>query len=394
MAEKTKEIIQLVSESDLDSDFISFINSERPVVVYGAGRQARLVIDFCNMFDREILCLLTSGSRERWGLLPREDEMPLYTVVDFPQGIDKDKVDVILAVNSKNNAELLKNLKETGFTNCYAISDWNDQNERIRETFYYTYFMLHGAEFIEDHDGERLVVYESTGNKFMTYFPRDPIFKANVLGEFGNIVLPALFNDERMCVLGPYERKPNIEVKEGDVVFDLGASVGLFSCVAASKASKVYAFEPGNMPIYKYLVKNTKLYKNIEVVPYAVGDRICSTPYFFNNMTDIDMDLCQSSIHREINKNFSETTVEMITLDSFVKERNLGKVDFIKSHIEYTEDLMLKGAQNLLKKFYPKLSFYSQKALKTGTHITVENLIKSGNSNYTIEYYKRRVYAY
>ena len=55
---------------------------------------------------------------------------------------------------------------------------------------------------------------------------------------------------------------------------------------------------------------------------------------------------------------------------------------------------MLMGAQSILREHFPKLSFYSQRALGTGTHIEVENLIKTGNPDYRIEYYKRRIYAY
>ena len=48
------------------------------------------------------------------------------------------------------------------------------------------------------------------------------------------------------------------EVKEGDVLFDIGANIGLYSVYAASKGAKVYAFEPHIINAAKLLL-NTSL---------------------------------------------------------------------------------------------------------------------------------------
>lgn len=46
------------------------------------------------------------------------------------------------------------------------------------------------------------------------------------------------------CILEDYQRHKDIKIKEGDVVFDVGAHIGSFSVYAANKGARVFAFEP------------------------------------------------------------------------------------------------------------------------------------------------------
>lgn len=388
-----------IKEKTLQSDEISpiwkrFIMSDRKAIIYGAGRQARILIDFCHMYQKEILCLMTTQSRERWGLLPREDELPLFLVQEFPENYDKNDYDVVIALGEQYSQEVHQLLEKEGFKNVYQIKSWEKENSIIRNVYYRNYFLLNGARLIEDINGEEYIEYPYGKHILRMYFPKDKIFSANILGELGNIVMPSIFGDESVSCLGPYEKGENIQLHEGDTVFDLGASVGLFSCVAAAKGCSVYAFEPGGIPVYSYLEKNAYLNPEITVVPYAVGSMNGECSFYINDKLDRDSDMCQSSVHPELNPAYCEKKVQMITLDNFVKENNIAKVDFIKSHIEYAEDDMLLGAQETLRRDAPILSFYSQKALGNNRYKKIEELIKSANPNYKIYYYKRRIYAY
>ena len=87
----------------------------------------------------------------------------------------------------------------------------------------------------------------------------------------------------------------------------------------------------------------------------------------------------------------SSSLVETITLDDFVKEKNLERVDFIKADIEGFERNMLQGAQETLKKFAPKLAlctFYFQNDPQVMT-----DLIMQANPNYKIVYGRKKLYA-
>ena len=48
--------------------------------------------------------------------------------------------------------------------------------------------------------------------------------------------------------------------------------------------------------------------------------------------------------------------MELTTIDDFVREKNIPKVDFIKMDIEGAELDALKGAINTIKTFKPKLA--------------------------------------
>lgn len=387
-------IVDRISKLAIDHKWIEFINSDRKAIIYGAGKQARIVIDFCKMFNKDIYCLMTTDSRQRWGLLPRENEMPLYLYNEFPEELNKDDYDIIISMNSKYNEEITKNLNENGYSRVFGVNNWDELNMSLRDNYFELYFDYYGCEYHEDEEHERYLTYKDNLNDFKMYFPYDRLFNSNTVGELGNIVLPSLFNDDRISCLGPYEYGDNVRLHKDDIVLDLGANVGLFSCVAAARGCRVYAFEPAKMPVMKYLKKNASLYSSIEIVPKAVREYSGRTDFYYNDRTDNDYDMCQSSIHKELNPAYSRTEVECITIDEFVQREHLSDVNFIKSHIEYTERNMLEGAQRTLKRFHPVLSFYSQKELGNEQYKEIEALILKANSNYEIIYSKRRIYAY
>ena len=390
----TEYMIAKAMEAEIDNNWKRFINSPKKAIIYGAGRQARVVIDLCHMFHKEYFCLMTTDSYERWGLLPREDELPLYLIHEFPGHHDSNDYDVIVAMNSRYNAEIAELLQRNHFYHVYQIEDWGITNEKLRENYYKSYFEYYGAEFLLDTNCERYLKYVLNDSVFQMYYPYSGIFQSNTLGELGNIVMPSLFQDDSVCCLGPYEYGERIKLNKNDVVLDLGANIGLFSCVAAAKGCKVYAFEPEGIPVINYLRMNAELNENITVVAKAVADKSGEKSFYYNDRLDLDFDMCRSSIHRELEPEYREIVVNAITIDDFVKENNIEHVNFIKSHIEYAENDMLKGAVGLLGREAPVLSFYSQKALDAKRYREIEEIILQANPRYQFEYHKRRMYAY
>jgi FkbM family methyltransferase len=141
-----------------------------------------------------------------------------------------------------------------------------------------------------------------------------------------------------------------VRVEPEDIVLDCGANIGIFSIQAAQKAKMVYAFEPSEEEAAS-LSENKKLNtcNNIKIIPRAVLDAsknaklsLAGTASHF--LTDKD------------NKDGKVIDVKTISIDEFVKEENLAKVDFIKMDIEGSEDKALSGAKETLRKFKPKLA--------------------------------------
>lgn len=161
--------------------------------------------------------------------------------------------------------------------------------------------------------------------------------------------------------LGSYEleQTKNFEklVKEGDVVFDIGANVGFYSLLAAElvgEKGKVFVFEP-LFQNYEYLRKHIELngYKNIKPFNIAISDKE-GKEFFSKSLSSATGHLVDSG----------EIKVNTIAIDDWIKEKKLPIPNILKIDVEGAEDLVLKGAQSILKKFKPLifLSLHSEKA--------------------------------
>jgi FkbM family methyltransferase len=103
------------------------------------------------------------------------------------------------------------------------------------------------------------------------------------------------------------------EVKEGDIVLDVGASVGPFTYSILDKKPKhVFCFEPSNRE-FKTLVKNT------------IG----------NPVTHINKGISNKNSIVENDELFGgETEMEGITFKKFIDLFGINKIDFIKTDCE------------------------------------------------------------
>jgi FkbM family methyltransferase len=206
---------------------------------------------------------------------------------------------------------------------------------------------------------------------------------------------------------GPYERK-NVRVESSDVVVDAGASIGDFTVLAAHKGAKVYAFEPSETIIGKYLKTtidlNEKLSDDIIIAPYALSDTVGEAEFMVSNSsfsesklqdkTGIQVaDTADNKGERTPDSDATVTEkVSVTTLDSYVHENNLERVDFIKADIEGAERLMLKGARGVLRDFGPKLAICTYH-LPDDPEV-LEGLVRDANPKYTIEHRYKKMYAH
>lgn len=152
---------------------------------------------------------------------------------------------------------------------------------------------------------------------------------------------------------GPYESGA-VLLQKGDVVLDVGANIGIFSLLAADKIGikgKVFAFEPiaqSRALLKKNIVANNV--ENIEIVSKALGEKVGSLMLSINEK---ELGGSSAVLNQEVS---SRERVEQVKLDDFVQECQLKKVNFIKTDIEGMERNFLKGAEETIKKFKPKLT--------------------------------------
>jgi len=113
------------------------------------------------------------------------------------------------------------------------------------------------------------------------------------------------------------------KVEEGDIVFDVGSSVGPFvHLIKEQKPEKVYCFEP-HPELFKDLVENVQD-SNIICTNKAIGpeDGSLTTCGMFNQ------ELIYASEDDNIN------TIPSVNFMNFVRQNNIQKIDFLKSDSE------------------------------------------------------------
>jgi FkbM family methyltransferase len=182
----------------------------------------------------------------------------------------------------------------------------------------------------------------------------------------------------------------DVTVNEGDIVIDAGSFIGDFAAFAASRKAITYAFEPAALT-YNYLLQTAKL-NGYSIIPIKKGlgnkeeclDLIISERPGGNSLSDDKLSRFNDKVERS-------ERIELTTVDSFVKEYQLKKVDFIKADIEGYERYMLEGARETLRIFAPKLSICTYHLPDDPT--VLEQIIKEANPNYQVVHTKKKLFA-
>ena len=138
-------------------------------------------------------------------------------------------------------------------------------------------------------------------------------------------------------------------IRPGDTVLDVGANFGWYTTLfqrLVGDAGKVYAFEP--VPaVFARLMENLALNgmrERVEAVRTAIGEgRGEVAVHVFDDLPAAHSSL--SSLGRE---DFETFSAPMVDLTSFLGERAVERVDFMKCDVEGSELKVLKGSRGLL----------------------------------------------
>jgi len=152
-------------------------------------------------------------------------------------------------------------------------------------------------------------------------------------------------------------------IKKDSVVIDAGANIGIFSLYAhqLEPTVDIYAFEPTSsvFQILEQNIKNNDLEKNISIHNLALGD-VIGEKEILMNLSDPDglgvgNSLIDSGCRSNIDK-LNKQKIQITTIDNFVKNQHLTKVDFIKIDTEGYEKQIIKGAIETIKNFHPVIA--------------------------------------
>lgn len=144
-----------------------------------------------------------------------------------------------------------------------------------------------------------------------------------------------------------------IQVQPGDVVIDGGGCWGDTALYLADKAGtqgKIYCFEfvRDNLQIlHQNLGLNQHLADRIKVIPKAISDK---SGEFMSYSAD------GPATSLVFGQQGRTDRVSTVSIDDFIKEEGIQRVDYIKMDIEGSELKGLQGAEGTIRTFRPRLA--------------------------------------
>ncbi len=142
-------------------------------------------------------------------------------------------------------------------------------------------------------------------------------------------------------------------INKDSICLDIGAHIGVLSMVIAHLApeGKVYAFEPSKYN-YKFILENLRTNRISNVIPLNLGvyNKNGEMEFVYRKFFSGGSHLSIKGINDGVKE-----TVKCITINDWVREEKLNKIDLIKLDVEGAEVMVIEGAKETLKRFHPDL---------------------------------------
>ena len=324
----SKSLVSILQLGNKIDNFMSIYHYiPKPVVLYGAGRGVMWYIKLLRNYNIDISCIIDRNASS--DMLKTIEGIPIvslgiavkdyndaYVIISAPAYRDEikqiiiDKTDnwqtvifdptleVLQRVNHKTRVDYYK--KNIGRI-CNIFNCLEDEFSKK------TYEAVLSGAISSDCD-----MYREIGGGSQ-YFP--------------DIVMGALHQDEVFCDVGCF----------------VGDSIQDFVDATKNVYKKIIAFEP--IPANLDIAKKTFSDSRIEFYPFGVGEK--KEIRFFELKDDIDEGAVLDEKERANNE-----SVEIVKLDDVISE----PVSYIKMDIEGMELAALKGGEDTIRKYRPKLA--------------------------------------
>jgi len=359
----------------------------KDLIAFGTGKVGKAVIPYLSRCDRLRLCGVTNSS------ISDDKEVMFGKTGLAMRSIDQWKCRfpeatiLITALKPRMQREIFEVCQNAGFQDVKFIS--MELMRAIRLAEIEESARQVGSPFAEesDHillDRIRLMHPSKFGEHELSFW--------NEVSEF---ILPTLYPDWAVPENeeGPYEWGKCM-LSHGDVVLDCGANLGMYSAYAAAKGCTAYAFEP-TMELLPMIERHGALNGgNVIPIEAAVSNETGKTSFYICKNSSEANSLIAGCAEKtcETLEEMEEVQVGTITIDDFVREKGLTRVDFIKADIEGAERYMLQGAKETLRRFAPNLSICTYHL--PDDKETLTKIILDANPNYEIEYRWKKLFAY
>jgi len=149
-------------------------------------------------------------------------------------------------------------------------------------------------------------------------------------------------------------------LEPGMIFFDVGSNAGLFAISAARKigGKQVFAFEPCSSTC-ELLKKNLLLNRlaDVHVEQMALGDSVGGGVLQINARGKDGLNTLGQATHPH-SQVVGQEDVRITTVDVFMKEHDVPRVDVMKVDIEGAELMLFRGARELLERADAPLILY------------------------------------
>lgn len=143
-------------------------------------------------------------------------------------------------------------------------------------------------------------------------------------------------------------------IKPGEVVYDIGANIGLYTLVAAAKGAQVYAFEPhvGNAARLLRNLALNQMTGQVQVITSALHEMDGFLPfnYFKHNPGSSGSQLGNTTL--ETGDQFTPVATELkyaVTVDRLIDDGLITPANLIKIDVDGLELPILRGMRKLLQ---------------------------------------------
>jgi FkbM family methyltransferase len=141
--------------------------------------------------------------------------------------------------------------------------------------------------------------------------------------------------------------------KRADVILDIGANTGIYSLLAQSvnRQARIYAFEPVER-VFQKLKKNIQLNGfQIECINKAVSDE-SGLALIYDDDAEHEY---TASLQKINNRKIRSYETEVVSIDNFIDENSIQKIDLIKIDVEKHEPAVIRGFSRNIAAFKPAI---------------------------------------
>ncbi len=362
-------------KAHMDMEALTRLKKSGRILLYGTGSLAAMLLPQ--------LFLLLDRSAIAGFVVSQMPEGAPETFQGFPVSAvnavrDRNET-VLVATAGHLHQEIGATLSALGFTDVLFCTP------ELRNALAHEVFQIVFAEHHVRFDRDSIDI---AGARFINPLTLPSWYAILLYDKIFGIVLPMVTDKAGLLGVSSYEDAGmGVTLTAGDVVLDCGANLGVFSVYAASRGCRVYAFEP-NQEVGEYIRGHSALNGGrIELVQAALSDVAGTIDYYVNDAAFCNLNTIMGSRERSGHA----LSIPATTVDEFVQERGLSRLDFIKADIEGAERLMLQGARRSLRRFTPKLSLYAEHFADDPEVLGA--LIREANPAYTIRYDGRKLRA-